>query len=77
MVYIGGLALALGGIFLVRYSIEQGLLGPGMRIFLGGLLAAGLIAAGEWMRRQENRSGIAGISPRQPPAIPPVPSSRR
>ena len=27
-VWVGGLALALGGIFLVRYSIEQGLLGP-------------------------------------------------
>ena len=26
-VWVGGLALALGGIFLVRYSIEQGLLG--------------------------------------------------
>ena len=69
VVYIGGLALALGGIFLVRYSIEQGLLGPGMRIFLGGLLAAGLVAAGEWMRRQENRSGIAGISPAHIPSI--------
>ena len=69
VVYIGGLALALGGIFLVKYSIEQGLLGPGMRIFLGGLLAAGLIAAGEWMRRQENRSGIAGISPAHIPSI--------
>jgi uncharacterized membrane protein len=27
-VWVGGLALALGGIFLVRFSIEQGLLGP-------------------------------------------------
>ena len=69
VVYIGGLALALGGIFLVKYSIEAGLLGPGMRIFLGGLLAACLIAAGEWMRRQENRSGIAGISPAHIPSI--------
>src|ERR1039458_7079735 len=32
VVWIGGLALALGGIFLVRYSIEQGLIGPGVRI---------------------------------------------
>ena len=28
VVWVGGLALALGGIFLVRYSIEQGLIGP-------------------------------------------------
>ena len=38
-VWVGGLALALGGIFLVRYSIEQGLLGPGVRVTLGALLA--------------------------------------
>ena len=69
VVYIGGLALALGGIFLVKYSIEAGLLGPGMRIFLGGLFATALLAAGEWMRRQENRSGIAGISPAHIPSI--------
>src|SRR5690606_37335160 len=34
-VWIGGIALALGGIFLVRYSIEAGLLGPGARIIAG------------------------------------------
>ncbi|MEJ0075640.1 MAG: DUF2339 domain-containing protein [Alphaproteobacteria bacterium] len=53
VVWIGGLALALGGIFLVQYSIEAGLIGPGVRVFLGGLLAAALIAAGEWTRRRE------------------------
>jgi uncharacterized membrane protein len=53
VVWIGGLALALGGIFLVQFSIEAGLIGPGVRIFLGGLFAAALIAAGEWMRRNE------------------------
>jgi len=53
VVWIGGLALALGGIFLVQYSIEAGLIGPGVRIFLSGLFAAALIAAGEWTRRRE------------------------
>jgi uncharacterized membrane protein len=52
-VWIGGIALVLGGYFLVRYSIEQGLLGPGVRIFLGALLAAALITLGESTRRQE------------------------
>jgi uncharacterized membrane protein len=50
-VWIGGLALALGGVFLVRYSIEAGLIGPGMRIIAGLLFAAALLAAGEWLRR--------------------------
>ncbi|WP_029030357.1 DUF2339 domain-containing protein [Salinarimonas rosea] len=51
-VWIGGLALALGGVFLVRASIEAGLLGPGARIALGALFAAALIAGGEVLRRR-------------------------
>ena len=58
VVWIGGLALALGGIFLVQYSIEAGLIGPKVRIFLGGLLATALIAAGEWTRRREFSVGL-------------------
>ncbi len=69
VVWIGGLALALGGIFLVRYSIEQGLLGPGVRIALGALLGAALVVTGEWLRRQENRSGIAGLPSAHIPSI--------
>ena len=57
VVWIGGLALALGGIFLVQYSIEAGLIGPAVRVFLGGLLATGLVAAGEWTRLREIASG--------------------
>src|SRR5580700_1490509 len=34
VVWVGGVALALGGIFLVRYTIQEGLIGPGVRIFL-------------------------------------------
>ncbi len=52
-VWVGALALALGGLLLVRYSIEAGLIGPGMRIALGALLAAALAFAGEHMRRRE------------------------
>jgi uncharacterized membrane protein len=69
VVRIGGLALALGGIFMVRFTIEQGLIGPGVRVFLGGLLAAVLIAAGEWTRRQDNVSGIAALPGAHIPSI--------
>jgi uncharacterized membrane protein len=68
-VWVGGIALALGGIFLVRYSIEQGLLGPGTRVLLGGLLAAILIVAGEWTRRRENLSGMAGLPSAHIPGV--------
>lgn len=52
-VWVGGIALALGAVLLVRYSIERGLFGPAGRTVLGALLAIALVAAGEWLRRRE------------------------
>src|SRR3954462_839279 len=69
VVWIGGLALALGGIFLVQYSIEAGLVGPGVRIFLGCLLATGLIAAGEWTRRREMAFPLVNVPTAYIPGI--------
>ena len=69
VVWVGGVALALGGIFLVRYTIQQGLIGPGVRIMLGGLLALVLVAAGEWTRRKENLSGLPGLPSANIPSI--------
>lgn len=69
VVWIGGLMLALGGLFLVRYSIEAGLLGPKMRVTLGWLFAGALLAAGEWSRRKENLSNIAALPIANIPAI--------
>jgi uncharacterized membrane protein len=61
VVWVGGLALALGGIFLVRYSIEQGLFGPGLRVMFGAILAAALVGLGELARRREIIAGIADL----------------
>ena len=69
VVWIGGLALALGGFFLVRYSIEQGLLGPGVRVTLGALLAAALIGFGEWERRNSRLAGIGAVPSADIPSI--------
>ncbi|MBR1120313.1 DUF2339 domain-containing protein [Bradyrhizobium lablabi] len=69
VVWVGGLALALGGFFMVRYSIEAGLLGPGVRTVLGGLFALALLAAGEWTRRKESISQIAALPIANIPAI--------
>ena len=68
VVWVGGVALALGGIFLVRYAIQEGLIGPGVRIFLGALLALALVAAGEWSRRKENLSALVGVPAANIPA---------
>jgi uncharacterized membrane protein len=69
VVWIGGIALALGGIFLVQYSIEAGLIGPAVRITLGALLAAALIAAGEWTRQRDQAAGFAGLPSAHIPSI--------
>jgi uncharacterized membrane protein len=69
VVWVGGLTLALGGFFMVRYSIEQGLLGPSVRTLLGGLFALALLAAGEWTRRKEGISAIAALPIANIPAI--------
>ncbi len=52
-VWIGAVALGLGGLFLVRYSIEAGLIGPGLRITFGLLFSLALLAGGEWLRRSD------------------------
>jgi uncharacterized membrane protein len=57
-VWVGGLALALGAILLVRYSIERGFFGPGVRVTLGFVLAVALIGAGEFLRRRDDRPAV-------------------
>lgn len=74
-VWLGGGTIALAAIFLVRYSIEEGLLGPTARILLGLALGFALIAAAEWLRRRvdnELGSGVFGKLAVPPPMIPPA-----
>jgi uncharacterized membrane protein len=52
-VWVGGVALAFGGLFLVRYSIEAGLFGPGVRLLMGAAFALLLAGASEYLRRRE------------------------
>jgi uncharacterized membrane protein len=68
-VWIGGLALALGGVLLVRYSIEQGIFGPGVRVALGALFSFALVAAGEWFRRSERGIPMGAIPAAHIPSI--------
>lgn len=50
-VWIGGLALVVGGIFLVRLSIEAGWLTPAIRTVLAALFALALLIGSEAARR--------------------------
>lgn len=51
-VWVGGIALALGGIFMVKYSIEAGLLSPAVRLSLAAVFGLVLMAVGEFVRRR-------------------------
>jgi uncharacterized membrane protein len=51
-VWLGSAALLLAGVFLVRYAVDQGLLGPGVRCFFAFLLGLALLAGAEWLKRQ-------------------------
>ncbi|WP_271078722.1 DUF2339 domain-containing protein [Aurantiacibacter sp. MUD61] len=54
-IWAGGIALAVGGIFLVRYSIEAGLLGPQVRVALSFVFGFLLLAGAEAAYRFEER----------------------
>ena len=51
-VWIGGIALALAGFFLVKYSIETGLLSPTVRVVIGMIFGGGLLYAADWVRER-------------------------
>ena len=54
-IWAGGIALAIAGIFLVRYAIEAGLFTPVFRVFASFAFGLGLIAGAEAAFRYEDR----------------------
>lgn len=54
-VWIGGVALLLAGAFLVKFSFDQGLLSPGVRLSLGALFGIAMVVAAEFMRGRNHR----------------------
>ena len=52
MVWLGGLCVGLAGIFMVKYSIDAGLLGPRARVALAIATGLGLHGVAEWLRRR-------------------------
>jgi len=70
LVWLGALAIALGGVFLVKYAIDQGLLGPATRVTLGLVLGLALISGGEFLRRRPLQRAISAMRANYvPPAL--------
>ncbi len=53
-VWVAGIAFALAGLFLVKYSIQNNLLTPLVRVLLGGLLGGALLYSASWVRKRPN-----------------------
>lgn len=60
-VWVGGIALAFGGLFLVRYSIEAGVFGPGMRLLMGAAFSLVAAAASEYLRRSDRLPDLGAM----------------
>ncbi|GLQ07437.1 DUF2339 domain-containing protein [Sneathiella chinensis] len=69
LVWLGGIALALGGVFIVKYSIDNGFLGPWARIIAGLVAGVAMVGAGEWARRQPVRGDNPAAWGRVPLAL--------
>jgi uncharacterized membrane protein len=70
LLWLGGIALALGGGFLVKVSIDMGLVGPAVRCIAGAGLGLALIVGGEVLRRRPLQMAIAAQAPNYlPPAL--------
>ena len=70
LAWLGGLAVLVGLAFLLTIAISSGWIGEGARTALAGVLSAGLLAAGVWLRERKGQTeaslaaaavGIAGL----------------
>ncbi|QDU70733.1 DUF2339 domain-containing protein [Mucisphaera calidilacus] len=58
-VWIGGIAIALGGAFLVKYSWDNDLLSAQVRLSIGALIALMCTGVGYWMKPRAERVAAA------------------
>ncbi len=65
-VWLGGLALLIGAVFLLRYSIEAGVFTPAMRVAMASAMGVILLAVGEWLHRSdlnlETKGKLSGLA---------------
>jgi len=67
-VWLGAGSLLLAGVFLIRFAVEEGWLGPGVRCVLAGLLGVALIVGGEWLARRSAATVTPGGMPDYAPS---------
>ena len=63
LVWLGTLALGLGALFVAGWAVEQGLVGPQVRVLGAALLGFALLALGERARRGQAAAGNDLVAP--------------
>lgn len=61
-VWIGAISLIFAAFFLVKYSIELGWMKPSVRLLLGALFGASLVAVGQWVAARGHIANHVRIS---------------
>ncbi|MEX2672718.1 MAG: DUF2339 domain-containing protein [Phycisphaeraceae bacterium] len=59
MLWLGAAALALAGIFMVRYFAEHALMTPAVRLMLAGLFGVGLLVGGQFLSAAQAKVAAA------------------
>ncbi|HWT08004.1 MAG TPA: DUF2339 domain-containing protein, partial [Roseomonas sp.] len=67
-VWLGAGSLLLAAVFLIRFAVEEGWLGPAVRCVLAGLLGIVLILAGEWLAKRSAATETPGGMPDYAPS---------
>lgn len=58
LAWLGGGALALGGVFLVTYAVQRGVFTPQLRVAAAGALGALMLLASEVLRRRDRQAAL-------------------
>jgi uncharacterized membrane protein len=56
LVWLGGAAIGLGGLLMIKYAHDNGLVPPIVRVIIGLVAGAALVAAGEWVRQKRGEN---------------------
>ncbi len=60
-VWIGGAAVALGGLLFVKYAHDNGLIPPLLQVIVGLAFGSVLVAAGEWLRKRGDAMALSHV----------------
>ncbi len=63
IVWLAGVSLAFGGVFIVQFGIERGLLGPTARVAMALAFGVAMIIGAEFFRRRSKNQTVALFSP--------------